>query len=477
MGGGSKTTSTTTVTQTAEEKAYTQKQIELATKQLQYLEEQHQIQTDIYTLTKPLLEQYTLLAQQDIAEQNSPEYQALKAKQNQLTTAQMDSALRNMPIQDELLQRQLDEIRRGGAATDEQKALIKSVADRALESGQTDINRFLDQGIDKIRNQMAPARGFRPDDAPMIDAAQRVLEEATRQQGQLTSNIRGAQAQEELNYPLNASNVTNQWNQWQQNYNQGMNQFLAGLSQSAAQNRTQLMSQLFGAPMASQQNGLNLLNSARPNPVDFARNTTTTQKQSSGGSIFGSIGGILSGIGSMGSGGIFSSSRQFKENIRPLEAPPGHLLSPGALKKDFAQVSGGPLVSPTKPDNVGGFAGILPAPKSNNAGGFAGVSPTNPDMPRFAPPTSGEDALAKLRNLPVATWQYKPETGLGGQTHIGPMAEDFNTQVMGKGPEPFINTVDAIGSLMASVQALDKRMTGIGLKQAGKKRAAANPWG
>ena len=480
MGGGSKTTTTTTVTRTPEEIEYTKQQIELAKQQLALIDEEHGWQSEIYAITKPLLEKYALMIDQDYAEYNSPEYQATRAKQNQLNSAQLDSAIRNLPIQDELLQRQLDEIRRGGAATDEQKRLIADVSDRALASGETDVNRFLGQGLDQIRNQMAPARGMRPNDAPMIDAAQRVLEEATRQQGQLTNNIRGAQAQAELNFPLNAGQVTNQWNQWQQGFNQDMNQFLSGLNQQARQNRTALMGQLFSSPMTASENGLNLINASRPNPVNFTQNTTTTQKQS-GGSILGGVGGLLSGVGSLYSSGIFSS-RQFKTDIKPLEAPPGHMLSPGALKQDFKPIGPAGMENPafgnpqTPADNYGATMAKR-NPYGEQMIGAANQAPVgihnvNDGMGMVNPPKNEEDALSRIAATPVSSWTYKPETGLGGTRHVGPMAEDFNTKVMGKGPEPFINTVDAFGSLMASVKALEKRTRGMGFAQPKPRKAA-----
>jgi hypothetical protein len=484
MGGGSKTTTTTTVTRTPEEIEYTKQQIKLAQQQMQLIEEQHGIQTEIYAITKPLLEKWSMLIDQDLADQNSPEAQALKTKQNQLTQMQLDSQIHNQPLQDEILQRQIEEIRRGGAATDAQKALIKDVADRSLAAGQTDIDRFMSKGVDQIRSQMAPARGMRPDDAPMIDAAQRVLEEATRQQGQLTQQVRGAQSQAELNFPLNAAQMTNQAGQWQQGFNAQMNEFLSGLGNQAHANRAQLMGQLFSAPMSSVESGLNLANASRPNPVNFTQNTTTTQKQS-GGSVFGGIGGLLSGIGSVGS--LFSSKKA-KTNIKPLEAPPGHLLSPGAVKRNIQPLGeagglqGGPSVtnmlsdktmandttpqytSPAQP--VKKFVDDV-TPQYAGGLGLAGPQ-TQPPAPR-----SDDDILDRIAKTPVSSWQYKPETGLGQDTHFGPMAEDFNTTVMGKAPQPFINTVDMVGSLMASVKALDRRTRGLGMASPKKKLAFA----
>ena len=417
------------MTQTPEEIEYTKQQIELAKQQLALTEEMHGWQSDIFAITKPLLEKYALLVDQDFAKQSSPEYQALQAKYGQLEEAQLDQAIRNLPMQDELLQLQLDEIRRGGRATDEQKALIGEIANRAIEAGDSDIGQFLTRGLGDIREQLAPARGMRPDDAPMIDAGEELAMEALRQKGLLTSNIRGAQANAELNFPLNASAMTNQYSQWQQNFNQGMNTFLSGLKQQAYANRAQFMGQLFQAPNASFESGIGLINASRPTAVSFPRNTTETTK-TSGGSILGGIGGILSGIGSVGS--LFSSERA-KENIRPIEAPPGHLLSPGALKQNIMPI-GGAMGQP-----------------QNQKQSFAGQGLT------LAAPRTDEDMLNRVAKLPVSTWNYKKETGLPAERHVGPMAEHFNTQVMGKGPEPYINAVDAIGSLMSSVKALERR--------------------
>lgn len=495
MGGG-KSTQTTTVTRTPEETEYTRQQIELAKQQLAILEEQHGWQSEIFALTRPLLEQYSLLVQQEFEDANDPLVRDMRTRQRQLESEQLDAAIRNLPLQQELLDRQLEEIRRGGRASDEQKALISDITNRAIEAGDYDIARFLDTGLDKIRNEMAPARGMRPDDAPMIDAAQRVLEESLRQKGQLTSNLRGAQAQAELNFPLNAGQITNQWNQWQQGFNQSQNQFMNNLNLQARQNRAALMGQLFSSPMAAGEMGLNLIGAARPNPVDFPRTTTTTTRQSS--NVLGGIGGLLSGIGSVGS--LFSS-KTMKENVTPLRAPAGHLLSPGSLKENIRPLQGKtaeipqinpgptPFLSKPTPDvpqinpgvnglmSKGGFdtPQINPGPTGNlsgatpNLGSFGPIQQLGPYNNSMAPPRTEDEALDRIGRTPVSTWNYLPETGLPQTTHVGPMAEDFNSIVMGKAPEPFINTVDAIGSLMAGVKALDKRTKGLRLGKRGTR--------
>lgn len=554
MGGGQKSTTTTTVTQTPEEKEFTKQQIELAKQQLRLVEEQHGWQSEIYAITKPLLEKYGLMIEDEFTRYNTPEAQALRDRYAQLESAQLDAQLRNLPIQEELLQLQLDEIRRGGRATPEQQALIAEITNRAIETGDTDISRFLDQGFTQLREELAPARGLRPSDSPILDAGGEVLEEALRQKGQLTSQMRGAQANAELNFPLNASQVYSAQNQWQQNFQANMGQFLSQQRQTAEQNRNALMQQLFTAPMASGEQGISLINAARPSPVSFPRNTTETTK-TSGGSVLGGIGGLLSGIGSIAGSGLFSS-KKLKEDVRPIEAPEGHILSPGALKYDKRQLTRGynntyrtgwggegvprsengarppypgldqhPLLGDHSPITGGGstrrlfpmfpmggnntplreWGGPPPVaqtqPESGGAPATSGLGltakppgpdvtfdPPRPDdmvgagsqagpnpvplnemtgtMPQpvglgFAnPPQTDEDALERIANLPVSQWRYKPETGLGTEPHIGPMAEDFNTQVMGQGPNPTISVVDSLGALTASIKALEKRTRG-----------------
>ena len=56
------------------------------------------------------------------------------------------------------------------------------------------------------------------------------------------------------------------------------------------------------------------------------------------------------------------------------------------------------------------------------------------------------------------------------------IAVNFVRLIRGKKPEPFINTVDAVGSLMASVKALDKRTRGLGMAKPRRAKAGAAAW-
>lgn len=60
------------------------------------------------------------------------------------------------------------------------------------------------------------------------------------------------------------------------------------------------------------------------------------------------------------------------------------------------------------------------------------------------------EQLEALRKVPVSRWKYKGED----REHIGPMAQDFGEHINGEPDARVIHPVDAIGTLIASVQAL-----------------------
>jgi hypothetical protein len=68
---------------------------------------------------------------------------------------------------------------------------------------------------------------------------------------------------------------------------------------------------------------------------------------------------------------------------------------------------------------------------------------------------SGDDVLARLRKVPVSTWNYISEGR--GTRHLGPMAEDFYGAFgLGTG-NTSIGVQDAVGVSLAAVKALDAR--------------------
>jgi hypothetical protein len=93
-----------------------------------------------------------------------------------------------------------DEIETG--LTDEQRANINALAEAELASGEADINRFRDEALEAIREEVGPARGLAPGDTPLIDRGGRVAREAINAFGQLSSDVRGREAANLLNFPL-----------------------------------------------------------------------------------------------------------------------------------------------------------------------------------------------------------------------------------------------------------------------------------
>mgnify|MGYP002778340353 FL=1 len=69
-------------------------------------------------------------------------------------------------------------------------------------------------------------------------------------------------------------------------------------------------------------------------------------------------------------------------------------------------------------------------------------------------PVNGDALLAKLRTLPIGTWEYKSERGA---RHLGPMAQDFRAAFGLGADDKSIALLDASGVALAAVQALEAR--------------------
>lgn len=283
---------------TAQEIELQKRQLELADFQLQELRRQREQQELFAEKLTPLFEQQAEAA--DLARQ----------RQEQIA-----------PIQDELLKLTLDDLRRGGAATPEQKELIGQATDRAIEAGSTDIERFRTQSLEALREELAPSLGLRPTDSPILDRGARVAAEAARQGGQLTSGLRSAQAQAELNFPLASSQLLQQSAQGQQSLLEATRQFQDQLRSQALSNRLGLASTLGGLGAQLTGNPAATLSSALQ-PLTQSRLANTTQTTSGFGlgdaaGVLGGFGGLLRGIGAAQTAGVFSS-RDFKTDKTPV---------------------------------------------------------------------------------------------------------------------------------------------------------------
>ena len=281
FGGGEKSGSSTTVVNvpgpTDEEKQLTQQQIDLSKEQLEILKQQR--------------------AEQGVA------FEFLKTSLNDLNTRQAE--LENDPVLKEITDLQLDILRRGGKASDEEKQLIKEASDSAIAQGTSDIETAQTDALKSIRDILAPSRGLRPTDTPIQDEANRVGAEGVRQIGQLSRGVRGAQAQAELDYPMAKGQFLTEVSGFASNLAQASREFQAGIREQAFQNqlalnglRQQGQLGLMGVS-PSGASALQALSGVRA--AQTTTNASFSNRQPS--NVVGGLGMLAFGLGSLGSGG------------------------------------------------------------------------------------------------------------------------------------------------------------------------------
>ncbi len=274
---------------TETELALQERQLELAEFQLTELQRQSALQQEFAEGIGPLLETQAAEAERALEERE-----------------------RLGPIQEELLNLALEDLRRGGAATPEQIGLIDEAAEAGIAAGGTDIERFRTESLEALREELAPALGLRPGDTPILDRGARVSAEATRQGGQLAQRFRGAAATARLNLPLAQSQILQAGTAAQGQLVEATRQFQADLRNQAFVNRLNLQSTVgglglglaTGVPFNGAQT-LGILGNQR-----LANSTTTTgglgTVLSGGASLLGGAGSFLTAGKAVG---LFSSKR------------------------------------------------------------------------------------------------------------------------------------------------------------------------
>jgi len=201
------------------------------------------------------------------------------------------------PIRQRLLEAEIDRIETGGAATPEQRDLIRRQTEAAFGIGSSDIEEQARRNIELVAEELAPSLGLRPTDTPIQDRAFRVAGEATRQQGQLRRSLAGTEAQQLLDFPLRANQLASAQTQFQQNLAQSASQFQDALRQQAFENRLRLTGSTAqsGLGLAGIGNfggtGLSALTQAR-----IAQPTVTTRDP------LGQAARLMAGIGALGAG-------------------------------------------------------------------------------------------------------------------------------------------------------------------------------
>ena len=278
MGGGGSTT-VTPAAPTADEAALTALNLELGQLQLQSYEMMLPYQQQLLDLSlSQLTQNQAYLDAYNAA--ITPEEQAAAA------AAEFERQQALGPIQDEILQIQLDLLRSGGAATPEQLALINAATEAGITAGTADIEAATGRGIGLIADELANSRGLRLSDSPLSSEAALLAQEGLVQQGSLIKNMQAAGAAAALNYPLAVNQLQGGFNLSQQNILQSAQQFQGQLRQQAYQNRLALTG-------AATSGGIGLA-SIGPRPASSSGGYTSTT-DSSGGFSLGGIGQAASG--------------------------------------------------------------------------------------------------------------------------------------------------------------------------------------
>lgn len=278
-GGGG--TSTTTPAPTPEQTALTQSQVDIAQQQLVEMKKQDALTQSIVDAYAPLIPQQAQLLQDQLAQANSPAAKQVQDAANQLTLLQLSEAQKNAPIQDQILQLQLDQLKAGGAATPQQQALIDAATKSALASGTSDINQWITNSTRQIAQQLAPSLGLRPTDQPVIDRAGLIATEGLRQVGKLQSDLQTAGVTAKLNLPLAIDQAQSALGTNTSSILQNQQTLADQLAQQATANRLQLFGTAGNALTSAGNLGLGLAsiggNMSAYGPTGSTTNTQTDQ--------------------------------------------------------------------------------------------------------------------------------------------------------------------------------------------------------
>ena len=301
---------------TAQETELMKLQSELATRQLKQIDELQPFQTELVRQSMEELQRQGAISQA-IGAAVTPEEEAAQYRQD------FERSQRLGPIQDELLQLQLETARQGGRPTDEQLALIKEATDRGIESGTADIDLSTKRGIGLISDELANSRGLRLSDSPIMNEAGGLVAGSEDLKANLIRSMRANEASAALNYPLAASQVTSGINLNQQNLAEQTKAFQADLRQRAFQNRLAFTGQ-------TGQSGLGLASASRAPFTSFGGGGQTQNKSGLGLGETAQLAAGAYGLYSAFGGGAttsmlsVSSDRRLKTDIKRIgEMPSG----------------------------------------------------------------------------------------------------------------------------------------------------------
>lgn len=225
---------------------------------------------------------------------------------DQATVARTAASDRQAQL-DQLFQDELDRIQGGPDATPEQQRLIGQIANERISSGTSDIQTALQESLGLLRSELAPSRGFRPEDTPIQDRGQVLARESLRLTEDLISQARADEARQLLDYPLQSSQLRGQQVRSLQDVGINESQFGQNLSLALQQFQDQLRTNDLSRRLAVGEQGLNLASLGPTNVGQFSPpGVISASKSSSYGSSKGGssgLGGILgSFLGGVGQG-------------------------------------------------------------------------------------------------------------------------------------------------------------------------------
>lgn len=255
------------------------------------------------------------------------------------TTTQARSD-RQAEIAAEISELQLADIKRGGAATPEQLALIGEATAAAQATGEADIERFRTDTLRAINEEVASASGLRPTDTPIVRLSERAGEESARQQGQLTSRLAETNAMARLNFPLAQSKLTADIGATQQSLGLAASQFQEQLNERARENRFRL----FASPTSLGAGGSSL-----------GFGSPGVSQTVGGGLTIGEVGQLAGGVGGLIS--AFGATAGTGTAVTEAAALTGALGSDRRLKRDIFRIGELPSGIPIYIFQYKGFEG------------------------------------------------------------------------------------------------------------------------
>lgn len=89
-----------------------------------------------------------------------------------------------------------------GQITDQEAGFIQDAASLGFQQGSSDIDRSTTLGLQQLRQELAPGRGLRSSDTPILDRGGQIVGAGIHQKGQLSLGLQGQAAQARLAFPL-----------------------------------------------------------------------------------------------------------------------------------------------------------------------------------------------------------------------------------------------------------------------------------